>query len=305
MKKRTILLTLLTVLLLVFAAASSYFFYVAQIRSEKAFINHKPRTPDNALYHREKQFEKLPKEKRYLTHQGLKQVAWYVPAAKPSSKTVIAVHGFANSKANMKPYADLFHELGYNVLIPDNIAHGNSQGKVIGYGWKDKDNIIQWAKTLLNDNPKQTITLFGVSMGGATVMMASGEKLPKQVTTIIEDCGYSSVWEELAHQAKEMYGLPAFPILYGVSGLSKVVAGFTYAEASSVKQLAKNHLPTLFIHGDADTFVPTKMVYANYAASQGPKELYLVKGAKHAKSFEQNPVAYQEKITAFLKKYQK
>lgn len=305
MKKRKILIALLTFLLLAFVGASGYFFYVAQVRSEKAFINHKARTPDNTLYQREQLFNQLPKERRYMTNQGLKQVAWYLPAAKHSSKTVIVVHGFANSKSNMKPYAELFHELGYNVLVPDNIAHGESEGHFIGYGWNDKDNIIKWAKGLISQDSNQDITLFGVSMGGATVMMASGEKLPRQVSTIIEDCGYSSVWDELAYQAKDMYNLPEFPILYGVSGLSKIFAGFTYAEASSIKQLAKNHLPTLFIHGDSDKFVPTKMVYDNYAASQGPKELYLVKGAKHAKSFEKNPDAYKATIEAFLKKYQK
>lgn len=305
MKKRTILIALLTLLLFAFIAASIYFFYVAQVRTEKSFINHKARTPDNALYQREQRFNQLPKEKRYMTNQGLKQVAWYVPAAKHSSKTVIIVHGFANSKSSMKPYAELFHELGYNALIPDNIAHGESQGHFIGYGWNDKDNIIKWVKGLVTQDPNQKITLFGVSMGGAAVMMASGEKLPRQVSTIIEDCGYSSVWDELAYQSKVMYNLPEFPILYGVSGLSKLFAGFTYTEASSVKQLAKNHLPILFIHGGSDKFVPTKMVYDNYAASKGPKELYIVKGAKHAKSFEKNPDAYKAKIEAFLKKYQK
>ena len=127
-------------------------------------------------------------------------------------------------------------------------------------------------------------------------MMASGEELPSQITTIIEDCGYTSVWDELAYQAKQLYHLPAFPLLYEVSALSKIRAGFSYGEASSIKQLAKNHLPTLFIHGGNDTFVPTEMVYENYAATQGPKELYIAKGAGHAKSFEKDPQTYKEKI---------
>ena len=156
---------------------------------------------------------------------------------------------------------------------------------------------------LVEQNSDSEITLFGVSMGAATVMMASGEEsLPDQVVNIIEDCGYSSVWDELKYQAKEMYNLPAFPILYEVSAISKIRAGFSYGQASSVNQLKNNTRPVLFIHGSDDTFVPTSMVYKNYQATQGEKELYIVKGAGHAKSFETDPQAYIEKISTFLKK---
>lgn len=299
------LITLFGLLFLVFAGACGYFFYVAQYRSEKSFINNKDRTPENALYQHEQAFNELPKEERHMTNQGLKQVAWYVPAKSQSDKTLVLVHGFTNDKSDMKPYAYLFHEMGYNVLMPDNAAHGDSQGHFIGYGWKDRENLLKWLQDLVEQDPKQDITLFGVSMGAATVMMASGEDLPEQVSAIIEDSGYSSVWDELTYQAKDMYNLPAFPILYGVSGLSKLFVGFTYGEASAVKQLAKNDLPVLFIHGDADTFVPTDMVYDNLRANKGPKELYIVKGSKHAKSFETDPQTYQQKIADFLKKYQK
>lgn len=240
-----------------------------------------------------------------MTNQGLKQVAWYVPAAKKSNKTAIIVHGFANSKANMKAYAWMYHQMGYNVLMPDNMAHGQSQGSLIGYGWNDRLNVIKWTKLLAKDHPNDQITWFGLSMGAATVMMASGENVPKQVSAIVEDCGYSSVWDELKFQAKEMYHLPAFPILYEVSLLSKIRAGFSYKEASSVKQLGKNKIPMLFIHGSKDDFVPTSMVYDSYHATKGPKGLYIVKGAKHARSFQTKPKAYQEHIERFLRKYVK
>lgn len=294
---------LTSVLFLAWLGASAYFFYVAQVRSEKEFINNQGLSSKSPLYSLEQAFDDLPKETRYITNQGLKQVAWYLPASQKSSKTAILVHGFTNDKSDMKPYAKLFHDMGYNVLMPDNVAHGQSQGKIIGYGWKDKENVIKWTESLVAEDSNQEITLFGVSMGAATVMMASGENLPKQVVNIIEDCGYTSVWDEVSYQAKSMYQLPEFPILYGVSALSKLTAGFSYGEASAVNQLAKNHLPTLFIHGDQDDFVPLSMVYENFDASRGPKELYVVRGAKHAQSFAKDPQAYRQKIEAFLKKY--
>ena len=305
-RKRRVLLGIIALLFVVSVGASFYFFHVAQIREEKSFINNNGRSKDNPLYAYEQSFDQLTKETLWTTNQGLKQDAWYVPAETATNKTVIVVHGFTNDKEDMKSYAWIFHELGYNVLMPDNISHGDSEGQIMGYGWNDRLNVIKWAEMLVEQNSDSEITLFGVSMGAATVMMASGEEsLPDQVVNIIEDCGYSSVWDELKYQAKEMYNLPAFPILYEVSAISKIRAGFSYGQASSVNQLKNNTRPVLFIHGSDDTFVPTSMVYKNYQATQGEKELYIVKGAGHAKSFETDPQAYIEKISTFLKKYEK
>ena len=305
-RKHRVLLGIIALLFVVSVGASFYFFHVAQIREEKSFINNNGRSKGTPIYAYEQSFDQLTKETLWMTNQGLKQDAWYVPAETATNKTVIVVHGFTNDKEDMKPYAWMFHELGYNVLMPDNMSHGDSEGQIIGYGWNDRLNVIKWAEMLVEQNSDSEITLFGVSMGAATVMMASGEEsLPYQVVNIIEDCGYSSVWDELKYQAKEMYNLPAFPILYEVSAISKIRAGFSYGQASSVNQLKNNTRPVLFIHGSDDTFVPTSMVYKNYQATQGEKELYIVKGAGHAKSFETDPQAYIEKISTFLKKYEK
>ena len=197
-RKHRVLLGIIALLFVVSIGASFYFFHVAQIREEKSFINNNGRSKDNSLYAYEQSFDQLTKETLWMTNQGLKQDAWYVPAETATNKTVIVVHGFTNDKEDMKPYAWMFHELGYNVLMPDNMSHGDSEGQIIGYGWNDRLNVIKWAEMLVEQNSDSEITLFGVSMGGATVMMASGEEtLPKQVVNIVEDCGYSSVWDEL------------------------------------------------------------------------------------------------------------
>ena len=100
-----------------------------------------------------------------------------------------------------------------------------------------------------------------------------------------------------------MPAFPRFPLVEILSGYTKLKAGYFLNDADSLKQLKQNHKPMLFIHGEKDTFVPTKMVYANYHASSGPKELWLVPGASHAKSFATHPYEYQQKIEKFLNKY--
>lgn len=308
MKKLTLskIIIVIGILSMISLATTFYFFNEAQVRAEKSFINNKPTSETDPLYTYEKEFSALEKTTLEMTNAGLKQVAWYVEAPNKTDKTVIIVHGFSSSKEKMLAYGWLFHKLGYNVLMPDNIASGDSEGRIIGYGWNDRFNIIKWSEILIETKSNSQIILFGLSMGGATVMMASGEEsLPKQVTAIIEDAGYTSVWDELVYQAKDMYNLPAFPLLYQVSAMSKIRAGFTYGEASSIKQLEKNTRPILFIHGSEDKFVPTEMVYENYEATTASKELYIVEGADHAKTFSTDVKAYEEKIASFLKKYDK
>ncbi|SJZ61616.1 hypothetical protein SAMN02745116_00917 [Pilibacter termitis] len=307
MKKKILiaLTAILSVIIITLIAAGCYFFHVAQVRSKKDFVNSEPIAKTNPIYPERESFLKAKKEKWYLTsNDGLKLDAYYLSAEKKTDKTVIVAHGFANSKEGMAQYAWLFHELGYNVLVPDDRAHGESEGDLIGFGWKDKDDYVKWIQQVIEKNGKnEKIALFGLSMGAATVMMTSGENLPENVKAIIEDCGYDTVWNELVYQAKDMYNLPAFPILYEVSFISQLRAGWNYKEASSITQLAKNKRPMLFIHGDKDDFVPTSMVYKNYEATKGEKELLIVKGAKHAESFQTDKKLYKESIEKFLSKY--
>lgn len=295
----------IVILVIVSIGASFYFFNVAQVRGTKPFISAAATPKSSPIYQDEQDFLKLKKETLTLSSDNLKLKAWYLPAEKTTNKTVIVVHGFNAKKEEMSAYGMLFHKLGFNVLMPDNRAHGESQGKLIGYGVTDSRDIIKWTDQLIKTNPSVNVTYFGVSMGAATVMLASGQTLPKNVTHIIEDCGYSSVWDELRYQAKSMYHLPAFPILYEVSAISKLRAGFSYGspEASSVVALSHNKLPTLFIHGDADDFVPTAMVHDNYDATKGPRMLWIVKNAKHAQSLATDKTGYYAKISEFFANY--
>ena len=121
-------------------------------------------------------------------------------------------------------------------------------------------------------------------MGSATVLMASGEKLPDDVKCIISDCGFTSVLDELAHNLKQSHIPPAI-ILPTATLLSKKRIGYSFKEASTIEQVKKSKTPTLFIHGDQDDFVPTYMVYDLYNACAADKDLLIVEGAKHAQSY--------------------
>lgn len=240
-----------------------------------------------------------------VNSDGLKLNGYYIKSAKPTRKTAILVHGYKNCAYAMLPIAYIYsHELGYNVLLPDLQYHGKSEGKAVNMGWKDRKDVLLWAKVANSVFGNHTeMVVHGISMGGATTMMVSGEKLPPYIKCFIDDCGYTSVWDEFNYEIKEMFGLPTFPLMYSSSAICKLWFGWSFGEASALNQVAKCKLPMLFIHGSADDYVPTQMVYPLYKAKPQPKEIWIVKGAPHAKSFQLNQKAYINKVAQFAGKY--
>ncbi|MEX0380163.1 alpha/beta hydrolase [Leuconostoc sp. MS02] len=299
---------LVIVIAVIVFVAGMYFFHVAQVRDPKANQPDALRTKNNPLYQYEHQFLARDKQTWHeRSKDGLKLDAWYVAADKKTNKTAILAHGWHNNKTTMAIYGELFHELGYNVLIPDNRAHGESQGKIIGYGWLDRRDYIQWLNQIIDKNGQNSdIIMYGMSMGAATVLSASGEAdLPSQVKAVIADSSYTSLLEEIKHEAGNMYNLPWFPLVNVTSGISKIRAGYFYGEASPLKQVSKSTRPTFFIQGGADTFVPTKMVYPLYHALNAPKALWIGKGSEHVQTFNDHPTEYRNKIQSFLAQYDK
>ena len=140
-------------------------------------------------------------------------------------------------------------------------------------------------------------------MGAATVMMATGENLPSNVKVAIEDCGYTSIWDEFEMQLKLLYNLPTFPALDAASAVCKVRAGYMLEEGSSVEQVKKSKTPTLFIHGDQDRFVPFEMLDVVYESATCEKQKLVIQGATHAQSSAINSQLYWKTINGFIEKY--
>ena len=229
--------------------------------------------------------------------------SYEVKNKKESKIWVIAVHGYTDSASFMVNSAKQFLNYGYNVLMPDLRAHGKSGGKYIGMGWLDKEDIVLWIDYLIATYGNIKIILYGISMGAATVMMTSGEKLPSNVRMVIEDCGYTSAWDEMAHELKYLFKMPTFPALYNANFITRIRAGYSLKKASCIKQLKKSKLPILFIHGDKDNFVPFYMLDKLYEAGGSKKEKLVIKGAGHAEAQWINPEKYWHTVRKFIKRY--
>ncbi|MBR1527736.1 MAG: alpha/beta hydrolase [Oscillospiraceae bacterium] len=216
---------------------------------------------------------------------------------------VILVHGYQAQKGYMYDYAYYYAEKNFNILLPDMRSHGESEGSYIGMGWLDRKDLLKWIALILEQDAQAEIILHGVSMGGATVMMTAGETLPENIKAVIDDCGYTSVWDIFSDELNYLFQLPDFPFLYTADKISKLRAGYSFSEASALEQIRKTEVPVMFIHGSADNFVHTEMVYQLYDACPTQKELYVCENAGHALSLYMNPEVYNQKVFAFLDNY--
>lgn len=244
----------------------------------------------------------------FVVINGNKLHAMLVPAKQSTNKVAVLIHGYKNSSVMMLDYGQIYYEqLGYNLLLPDLYGHGQSEGDHINMGWLDRKDVIQWLRVaddaFKGDSTTTQIVLHGVSMGAATVMAMSGEQLPPSVKCIVEDCGYTSVFNQFKHNLKSEFGLPAFPLLNAASLVCRMKYDWSFGEASMVEQVRKCRLPMLFIHGDNDDFVPTAMVNDLYAAKPQPKELYMGKGSAHALTLSDHRTEYADRVAAFCNRH--
>ena len=234
------------------------------------------------------------------SQDGLRLSGEYALNAEPSHLWLIAVHGYRGDHSQMFTIASFYGLRGYHVLLPDLRGCGESEGDYIGMGWPDRKDMLQWIDWIIQLDPEAQIVLHGISMGGATVMMTAGEDLPPQVKAIVEDCGYTSVWDIFADEMGVLFHLPAFPILHIADVISSLRAGYSFSEASALQQVKKAKVPVLFIHGEKDNFVHTDMVYPLYEACPAEKQLLVVEGAGHGSSYSINPTLYFDTVFDFI-----
>ncbi len=236
---------------------------------------------------------------------GLKLHATYFPALEEYAnkrKVAICFHGYTSQ--GMSDYiglSDYYLKRGYAMLLPDARAHGESEGEYIGFGCLDRKDALVWINWVIQELGEDVgIVLHGTSMGGATVLMASGLELPGQVKGIVSDCAFTSPKEVFTHVLHSMYHLPAFPAIPGADILNRRLAGYGMDECNAKREVAKAKVPILFIHGTKDTFVPYHMCREIYDCCASPKKILEVEGEAHAESYYKDTESYERALDEFF-----
>ncbi|MBQ6789079.1 MAG: alpha/beta hydrolase [Clostridia bacterium] len=249
-------------------------------------------------------FRKLGKSGRRLSiasRDGLKLSARLILPEGDVKGALIMFHGYRSEPTHdFGPLGSDLLKMGLMLLVPDQRAHGGSEGRHITFGVKERYDAVLWAETLSEMYPDVSIGLYGLSMGAATVTMAAELPLPPNVKAVIADCGYTSPLEICEKVMVRDMHLPKFP-LFPVSRLMiRLAAGFDFCEASSVDAIRKAPLPCLIIHGEKDGFVPFKMGEALRDAADGKCTFFSVPEADHGNSYLYAPNEYTQTIRRFL-----
>ena len=181
---------------------------------------------------------------------------------------------------------------GWNVLQVDQRGHGESEGKTITFGVRERYDCLEWIRWAVRRFGEETpIFLVGVSMGASTVLMASGMDLPEQVKGIWADCGFSSAEEVLRHTIR-MRRMPEKAAFWATRFGGKVFGGLDFREYSALDGVKQAKVPILLIHGEADAMVPCEMAHVLKEACAAPVTLLTVPGAPHGICFYVDNAAY-------------
>ena len=241
------------------------------------------------------------------SEDGLRIHANFIPSSVEGGdhRFALCVHGYSDTAESMGLYAKVYHDVyGMNVVLPDLRGHGKSEGTYVGYGYHDRLDAITWIDKILQMDPEAVIILHGISMGAATVMMVTGERLPSNVKACIEDAGFSTALEEFAHvysTLKEKPPISSDILLPIMRRIAMVRAGYDLNRASPLDAVKRSVTPTLFIHGEADDFIPISMMHKLFEAASCEKMCMVVPKAEHVQSAVVDPEGYWDKVDSFLK----
>lgn len=223
---------------------------------------------------------------------------------KDSHDWVIALHGYRGSCEDSLRLAQPYYDAGFQVVMPDLRACGESEGRYVGMGWLDRKDVLAWIDWVVAQDPEARIVVHGISMGAAATMMTAGEPTPDNVRAFVEDCGYTSVWDVFSSELQLRFGLPEFPLLYTASALADAKAGYNFAEASALEQVRRCEKPMLFIHGTADDFIPYAMMDILYQAKPGTDKAALTaEGAGHGEAMYALGDTYWQTVLDFVRPY--
>lgn len=242
----------------------------------------------------------------YITSEdGLTLHGHYRKNPEAYGKYAIICHGYTGNATNMSAYAKELYTMGFSVLCPNARAHGRSEGELVGMGYLERRDIIGWINEIIKNDPSAEILLFGVSMGGATVLFTSGEDdLPDNVKAVISDCAFTSVYDEVGNVMRRYVSfLPRFPIVDSGSVVCELKGGYSFRDASCTAAVERSKTPTLFIHGSKDSFVPFYMLDILYENAACEKEKLVVDGAGHGDSCKTAPDLYWNTIKSFTENY--
>jgi alpha-beta hydrolase superfamily lysophospholipase len=234
---------------------------------------------------------------------GILLRGWKLRAARPNGDWVLLFHGVADNRMGVIGQATILLQAGYNVVMMDARAHGDSGGELATYGWKERSDTHAIVDALVAADHPQHLFALGESMGAGIALQSAAADL--RIEAVVAEAAFASLREASYDYA----GLQRFPwlgrTLFRPGAWAMVYhcekeAGFLADEISPEKAVAARRFPVLLICDAGDTTLPCRHSLRIYSAARGPKQLWIVPGAFHAAAFGYAPAEFRDRVLAFL-----
>ena len=281
--------------------------YAAEYAFNKAFNKHK-KTPEEVYEYLKKKnlydeeiYEEIEREEVSIkSKDNLNLKGYLVEKYKNSNRFIILVHGYTANNHTHMAFLRFFIEEGFNVLLVDERAHGESEGDYLSYGYYEKEDLDRWIEFLSKRRDGGIfLGLHGQSMGGATVLMCGARN--NKVDFIIEDCGYSDGKGIIKYQFDQINWVPFNTVYLFLKIKVWRRVKFKFKDVCPIEDIRELKTPIMFVHGNADTYVPCGMALDMFKLRNNENDrIFLVEGADHMWAYSKKRREYERIMHEFI-----
>lgn len=238
---------------------------------------------------------------------GGEKLVGHLRLSENAKRIVIAVHGWRSSWNNdFGMIADFWKDNSCHVLYVEQRGQNSSEGDHMGFGMIERYDCLCWTNWVIeNVDSSLPIYLAGISMGASTVLMTLGLNLPENICGVIADSGFTSAHDIWKHVTENNLHLSYRMMGFLADSMCKKKINIGTKEYSTMDALKNSDIPVLLIHGAHDKFVPVSMTYENYLAAKSEKELLIVPGAGHGRSYLMDKERYERAVLCFWRRFDK
>jgi pimeloyl-ACP methyl ester carboxylesterase len=251
-------------------------------------------------------FEELSFQVREPSGKPLTIAAWWIPSRNSEGRCAMLIHGYADAKVGAIAWAPVWHSLGFNLIVPDLRAHGESGGSVCTAGWLERSDLTQVIDDLRARKPEETrqMVLFGVSLGAA--IAAATALQSSNISAVVMDSPYAD-FRSAAMAHMDRIGAPGRLLQRMAIRLAEWLSAADYDAVRPVDLIDRLPGPVLLIQSGNDSFLAPDeraglgRAVANHAAACGPAEMWNVDHVEHLMALSADPRAYRTRLENFLR----
>lgn len=224
---------------------------------------------------------------------------WWIPAKSPSSRTLVFCHGVAANRSIFLPFAETGDWLDANVLMFDLRGCGDSGGRTVTLGYREKEDVLAAIAWIRRERPEQArqVIGMGVSLGAASMAEAAALVDPPLDAVILDSCFTST--HDMSASILSVLPAQTHPWLMTLGApMADWHAGCAIMSVRPEESIGKVRAPILFLHSRGDPLIPSEHATRLFERAAEPKKLCVFELPGHCDSFFASRERYREEVVA-------